>query len=254
MKKQKINTGMLFERHEEKFLVPPDKYHVMMEALSSYMTADQYGLHTINTIYYDTDDYQLIRQSLDKPKFKQKLRLRSYGQPGPDSDVYLELKKKFDSVTYKRRIMMTYEHALDYLNDGIVPIESKESQENIQTFGEIDWFASRQVLGPKVLLSYDRVALYGLEDMEFRMTFDANIRWRDHHLDMGKGDYGNMLLQPGVRLLEIKAMGAYPLWLCRLLSELELYPQSFSKYGTVYTQYIMNHEINQEREVIQIAG
>lgn len=247
MAKAKVNAGMIFERHEKKFLVTPDRFQRLMDALIPFMQPDGYGLHTISTIYYDTEDYSIIRHSLDKPKFKQKLRLRSYGTPGKADTVYLELKKKFDSVTYKRRMAMPLGGARGYLEQGIVPPASKL---NVQTFGEIDWFIHQVSPAPKVLLSYDRVALYGKEDEDFRMTFDANIRWRNHHLDLGLGDYGTPLIQPGVRLLEVKTMGALPLWLCAVLSELEIYPQSFSKYGTVYTEHLMN----EHKEVARIAG
>lgn len=246
MKKVKINTGMLYERQEMKFMVPAEKYTQLLDAISPYMQQDEYGLHTINTIYYDTDDYSIIRHCLDKPKFKQKLRLRSYGTPTAEDAVYLELKKKVGGITYKRRMMMTLQHAQNYMENGIVPIESKS---DIQTFGEIDWFVNQKPLAAKVLISYDRIALLGREDEDFRMTFDAAVRWRDHHLDLGKGDYGTLLLQPGCRLLEIKTLGSLPLWLCNILSELKIYSQSFSKYGTVYNNYL----INADREVSRIA-
>ncbi|MDR2932836.1 MAG: polyphosphate polymerase domain-containing protein [Oscillospiraceae bacterium] len=243
----KIRAGMTFQRHEKKYLVPPNRLSSLLDALDAYMRPDEYGLHTISSLYYDTADFTLIRKSLDKPAFKQKLRLRSYGVPGETDTVYLELKKKLSGVTYKRRMAMPLWRARDYMDHAAIPPESRA---NRQTFGEIDWFVKREPLAPKTLLSYDRIALYGKNDRDFRMTLDANIRWRDHNLDLGMGDYGRSLCGPGMRLLEIKTMGALPLWLCDILSELELYPQSFSKYGTVYTEHLMN----MSKEVATIAG
>lgn len=245
MAKAKVNAGMIFERHEKKFMVAPDRFSALMEALEPYMEQDKYGLHTICTIYYDTEDFAMIRHSLDKPKFKQKLRLRSYGVPGETDAVYLELKKKLDGVTYKRRMSLPLWRSRDYLDCGIRPPEGTG-----QSFGEIDWFVKQNRPAAKALICYDRIALFGRDDPELRITFDANIRWRDHSLDLGKGDYGSPLTAPGVRLMEVKTLGALPLWLCNTLSELRIYPGSFSKYGTVYTEHLMNHQ----KEVYKHAG
>lgn len=234
--KANASDGMIFERHEKKFLMHSGTYYELMDRLTPHMEQDAYGLHTINTIYFDTEDYSIIRHSLDKPKFKVKLRLRSYGTPGEGDPVYLELKKKLAGITYKRRVAMPLRQARDYLDRGVIP---PESGQNRQTFGEIDWFIQEKNPSPKVLLCYDRIAMYGREDRDFRMTFDANIRWRSEYLDLGKGDNGSLLLLPGDRLLEVKTLRALPLWLCHILSELEIYPISLSKYGTVYEKYLM---------------
>lgn len=249
MAKTKIRSGMIFERHEKKYIVSAEQYRLLLDELEPYMQYDQYGLHTIMTIYYDTEDYSLIRHSLDKPTFKEKLRLRSYGQPDKNDLIYLELKKKLGGITYKRRMPITLQSANQYLEKGIVP---EENIDDPQTFGEINWFIQQINVGPKVALSYERIALCGRTDADLRMTFDADIRWRDHHLDLSEGDYGSLLTEPDTRLLEIKTLGALPLWLCRLLSALKIYPVSFSKYGTVYSRYLMN-QLKKE-EVVNYAG
>ena len=231
-----IKVQTVFERYEKKFLLGPLQYAELSKALQTYMKADQYGLHTICSIYYDTEDYQCIRHSLDKPVYKEKLRLRSYGVPTADSTVFLELKKKLDGITYKRRMPMTLAEARRYLELGIPP----ENQG--QTFGEIDWFVQRNQPQAKVLLSYDRVALFGREDPRFRITFDAGIRFRSRQLELSKGDYGAPLISPEQRLMEIKTWTAIPCWLTSLLSELGAYPTSFSKYGTVYRNYLLHEE------------
>jgi len=245
MAKVKVNTGMVFERHEKKFMVTPDKFTALMEALAPYMQQDRYGLHTICTIYYDTEDFATVRHSLDKPNFKQKLRLRSYGTPSETDMVYLELKKKLDGITYKRRVPLPLWRSRDYLDYGIKPPEGTG-----QNFGEIDWFVKQHAPVAKALICYDRVALFSRENSEFRITFDANIRWRDHNLDLSKGDYGSPLILSGIRMMEVKTLGALPLWLCDTLSELRIYPCSFSKYGTVYT----DHLIHSQKEAYQYAG
>lgn len=232
MAKVKVSAGMVFERYEKKYRLPEETYLQLIERLREYMQADQYGKHTICSLYFDAKDYLLIRRSIEKPDYKEKLRLRSYGIPSPDTNVYLELKKKLKGVTYKRRIAMTYLEAQQYLICGEQPPHSS------QIMDEIHWFRRQYRPVPKVLLFYERIALFGKEDSNLRITFDTDIRYRTDDFDLSSGDEGTPLLHPGERLMEIKASGALPLWLCRMLSELKIYPTSFSKYGTVYRKLL----------------
>lgn len=224
----------LFARQEQKYLLTPAQHTQLVRAIAPHMHPDAYGQHTIQSIYCDTDDYALIRQSLDKPAFKQKLRLRSYGTPTEDADVYLELKKKLRGTTYKRRLPMTLAQARAYLLRGIAP-----QTEDTQTLGELDWFIARMRPQPRVLIAYDRIAYVGRADDTLRLTTDASIRWRATRLDLGLGDSGSLLLPAGTRVMEIKTQSALPLWLCEALSDLRIYPQSFSKYGTVYRRHLL---------------
>lgn len=232
MVKVKVSAGMVFERYEKKYRLSEEEYLQLMERLKEYMQADQYGKHTICSLYFDTKDYLLIRRSIEKPDYKEKLRLRSYGVPAPDTSVYLELKKKLRGVTYKRRISMPYVEAQKYLLTGEHPTDSGQILE------EIDYFRRQYQPVPKVLLFYERIALVGKEDPNLRITFDTDIRYRTDDFDLSLGDEGTPLLQSGERLMEIKVSGALPFWLCRMLSELKIYPASFSKYGTVYRKLL----------------
>lgn len=229
-KKIKVSASMVFERHEKKYLLSEEQAALLMERLEPYMKRDQYGLHTICSLYLDTDDFLLAQRSMSKPKYKEKLRMRSYGLPQPDTTVYLELKKKLKGVTYKRRIPMPYSEAERYLFSDEAP------EERSQIMQEIDYFISQYHPSPKIVLFYERIALYGIEDEELRITFDRNIRWRAHDVSLSKGDEGECLLPPDMRLMEIKISESFPLWLSRLLSEMRIYPTSFSKYRTAYTR------------------
>ena len=226
--KIKVRTSMVFERHEKKYLLTEQQYRQLLERSEGHTKHDQYGLHTICSLYLDSEDFILARRSMDKPKYKEKLRMRSYGLPGPDTTVYLELKKKLRGVTYKRRIPMPFAEAERYL------LHDEAPQERSQIMQEIDYFISQYDPRPRILLFYERIALYGVEDEDLRITFDRNIRWRAHDLSLSQGDEGELLLAPDLRLMEIKISDAFPLWLSRLLSELKIYPTSFSKYCTAY--------------------
>ena len=226
-------SNNVFERFEKKYMLTRQTYNLFLEAIEPYMCADSYGQHTIGNIYYDTDTYELIRQSIEKPKYKEKLRLRSYGIPNEESTVYLEIKKKYKGIVYKRRIDLTLAEAEAYLNRGIRP------QKDSQILREIDYFISFYKPKPKVYLAYDRVAYFGREDSSVRITFDHNIRSREYDLSLSKGDRGELLLEDYKYLMEIKVAGAMPMWLSKILADLEIYPASFSKYGSVYKTSIL---------------
>lgn len=223
-----MNENLVFQRIEKKYLLNKDEYRTFLEKSRDWIQADSYGKHTICNIYYDTKNYELIRTSIEKPDYKEKFRLRSYGTPEKNSNVFLELKKKVEGIVYKRRVSLSYEEALKYLRGGIYPCK------DTQILREIDYFIHFYHPEPKLYLAYDRVAYYGKENQELRFTFDTRIRSRNSQLFLDRGDQGELLTDENTYLLEIKVPGAFPVWLARLLSDLSIYPVSFSKYGNIY--------------------
>ncbi len=187
----------------------------------------------------------------EEPFYKEKLRLRSYGVASLDSTVFVELKKKYDAVVYKRRIAMTEEQAMDYLI-------SRKPVMDCQVSREIDYCMSHyEHLTPKVLLSYDRAAFYAMDDHNFRITFDENILWRDSEVNLTSGIFGTPILEPGQSLMEIKTAGAIPLWLVKVLSANRIYKTSFSKYGTAYRMMLADGRhpvITHTAETATISG
>ncbi|SDB11690.1 VTC domain-containing protein [Pseudobutyrivibrio sp. YE44] len=222
----------VFNRYEKKFLLDEKTYLVFKKELDEYMNEDEYGLHTIRNIYYDTPTDELIRTSIEGPKYKEKFRVRCYGKPTYDSMCFLEIKKKYKGLVNKRRVAIPMEEAESYLIDGQMP-----SNPN-QIFKEIDYFFSRYPLEPKRYIAYDRLAMYGKEDPEFRVTFDINIRSRDYNLTLYSDEDNEYLLEPGQRLMEVKISDSMPLWFARLLSKYQIYPTSFSKYGNFYKKQL----------------
>lgn len=226
------NFRSIFQRTEIKFLITNEQKEKLMKLFEEKMTEDKYGKSTICNIYYDTDSYLLIRRSIEKPLYKEKLRLRSYGTPNNDSTVFIELKKKYDSVVYKRRISTSLSEAESYLS-----AENKHS--NTQIGKEINYmFARYEGLSPKVFISYEREAFYSVDDPDLRMTFDTNILWRTTDLSLKNGVYGTSLLPNDRVLLEVKSAKNLPLWLTSFLSENRIFKTSFSKYGNVYVAKI----------------
>ena len=218
----------VFERTEKKYILTLEQRRLLLEKIASYIKPDEYGESTVCSLYFDTPDSRLIRSSMEKPIYKEKLRLRSYSTPKRDSNVFLELKKKYNGVVYKRRQTMSYQLAQRYLTEGELPVDS-------QVMREIDWsMRYYKDIAPKVFIAYDRSAFYCKTDRELRITFDRNVRFRTDHLDLAKGHYGERILDPQLCIMEIKALSAMPLWLTEVLTELQLFPGTFSKYGTAY--------------------
>jgi hypothetical protein len=212
------------------------------------MELDEYSrngdMYTICNIYYDTADNEIIRKSIEKPPYKEKLRLRSYGVVGPKDKVYLEIKKKYNGCVNKRRTSITLEAAYQYLETKQKPV-AKNSM-NKQILDEIDFMVQRyQTLQPALFLSYERNAMFGIEDKEFRITFDNNILTRRYDLGLDYGIYGDLLLPKGQWIMEVKINNAAPLWFAELLSKYKLYPTSYSKYGTEYSKTILNNRDTQ---------
>lgn len=224
-----------FKRWEKKYILDSVQYKYLIRRLEEYTVPDKYGKSAICSIYFDTPDKRLIRASLEKPVYKEKLRLRSYGVPNRNTDVFLEIKKKFKGIVYKRRECMKYFQAENYLYKGEnKPLES-------QIMNEIDYFKHFYPdLEASMYISYDRTALYSKEDESLRITIDNRILWRDADLQLIKGVYGRPVLKPGEYLMEIKIPLSMPLWLSQILDEAEIFPISFSKYGTAYLQSIDN--------------
>jgi SPX domain protein involved in polyphosphate accumulation len=232
-----MSEQLIFKRYEIKYMITKSQAELIKQAMKEHMIADVHGKSTILSLYFDTPDYRLIRKSLERPIYKEKLRLRSYGLAGEDTQVFVELKKKYESVVYKRRIGMTKKEADDYLLKG-------KQVSDCQIAKEVDYFMDLyEDIRPSVLLSYEREAFYDKDNHEFRVTFDDNILWRDYNLSLDSGIYGSPILDKDKILMEVKAADAFPLWFVQLLSRNRIYQTSFSKYGTAYMA-IYNNRLN----------
>lgn len=222
----------VFQRYEKKYLLNRIQYAALRRAFAGKIEPDNYGQHTICNLYFDTDNYELIRTSLDKPTYKEKLRLRSYGVPDLHSNVYVEIKKKSNGIVYKRREQMPLVESYRYLLGGMQP------EHPSQITREIDYMLARKHPQPKVFIAYDRIALAGVDDPELRVTFDTNLRWRTDRLDLSLGDDGEPILDTDSILMELKIKDAMPMWISRVLSENQIFQASFSKYGTCYQEHL----------------
>ena len=236
---------LTFKRYEIKYQLTEAQYDRLREAMAAYMVPDEWGASTVCNVYYDTPSKLLIRRSLEKPVYKEKVRIRSYGALKPGAPVFLELKKKSEGVVYKRRATMDMERAARFLRG--------EGDPQTQIERELD-FAVRRYGGlvPSVYLAYDREAFYARDDHEFRMTFDRRVRYRTSDMDLSMSDAGTQILPDGKVILEVKCAGAMPLWLVRFLSAEKLYKTRFSKYGTAYQQMLAAELKQRERQLFVV--
>jgi len=222
----------VFERVELKYIISREQKNMLLGEMEGYMSADSYGRSVIRNIYYDTDSYLLIRRSVEKPVYKEKLRIRSYSRVSPEDTVFVELKKKYNGIVYKRRLSMPARAATEWLGG-----DRRESDTQIER--EIDYFCSYyKTLRPRVFLSYEREAYYSRDGSDLRVTFDESILCRTQDLSLESEVGGRPLLDENKVLMEIKCSGGIPLWLCGILSRERIYKTSFSKYGEAYKKYI----------------
>ena len=232
-----------FARKEIKFLLNMEQYNGIMEVIDEYMNPDKYCIdgkeYGVYNIYYDTNDDFLIRESLSKPYYKEKIRLRSYYSPAkPDDIVFLEIKKKIGGVVAKRRVTMTLAEADEYLKTRKKPETSKYITQ--QVFTELDVFLDNYYVKPKQYISYQRRAFFGKDNKDFRLTFDRLITERRDNLTLSEPSYGSQIIGTDQRLMEVKISDSVPEWLINKLSELQIYKTSFSKYGKAYQTFIYN--------------
>ncbi len=225
-----MDPTCIFKRIEKKYLLSESQYEALFRRIGTHLRPDEYGRSTVLSLYLDTPNHRIIRNSIEAVDYKEKLRLRSYGTASTDSTVFLELKKKYGGVVYKRRVAMSLAEAERYLRDGTRPFES-------QIMSEIDW-AMRLYgrPGPAMMIACEREAWFDEEHPDLRLTFDRNIRCRENDLHLNRGSAGIGLLPNRTVLLEIKTAGAMPLWLADTLDAEGILPGSFSKYGTAYTR------------------
>ena len=238
-----METSFIFKRVEKKYLLSEEQCAALFDRVGSHLRPDAFGRSTVLSLYLDTPDRRIIRQSIEATDYKEKLRLRSYGTAAPDTTVFLELKKKYKGVVYKRRAPMTLAEAERYLRLGIRPCDS-------QIMAELDW-AMRRWDRPQgaMLIACEREAWFDAEQSELRLTFDRNIRCRENEPRLDRGTAGLALLPPGTVLLEIKTAGAMPLWLAEALDAEGIFPGSFSKYGAAYL-----HTLEKKAGAAMIGG
>lgn len=217
----------IFKRVEQKYVLTEQEYKLLFKKINKHLKKDKYFKSTICNIYFDTINNDLIINSLEKPIFKEKIRLRSYQVPSINDDVFLEIKEKYKGIVGKRRIKIKLKDFYTYL-------ETNNYDKDNQIMNEINYYFKYYDLKPAIYIAYDRLSYCGVDDNSLRITIDSNLRSRNSDLNLELGDAGKYYFKDKNYIMEIKTLGSMPLWLVRSLSELKIYPTSFSKYGSIY--------------------
>lgn len=217
----------IFKRVEEKYLLTLEQWKLLFKRINKNIERDKFYKSTICNIYFDTEDNDLIINSLEKPLYKEKVRLRSYSVPSLDDNVFLEIKSKYKGIISKRRIKLTLNDFYQYLYADNPPCDA-------QIMKELDYLFKYYKLIPSYFIAYDRKSYRGCIEKDLRITLDSNLRSRKEDLKLELGDAGKKFFDSDKYIMEIKTLGSMPLWLVRNLSELKIYPISFSKYGSIY--------------------
>lgn len=219
----------VFKRVEEKYLLTEQQKITLLNKIHSYLQKDKYYKSIICNIYFDSINNDLIIKSLDKPIFKEKIRLRSYGVPSLNDNVFLEIKRKYREIVGKRRVKLT-------LNDFYEFLKNDHYDKDNQIMQELNYCFKYYKLRPAIYIAYDRESYKAIDNEYLRITLDCNLRSRTDDLKLELGDAGKKYFKDNYYIMEIKTLGSMPLWLVNSLSELKIYPTSFSKYGKIYTQ------------------
>ena len=228
----------VFKRKEVKYLLTEAQLAALRPALKTHMEPDAFAHSSISNLYYDTPDFRMLRRSQEKPAYKEKLRLRGYGLPDEETQVFPEIKKKTEGIVYKRRVRMPYGDAIRYLS-------RRRPGGDGQIFQELNWMLlAYGSLAPRIFLSYERDSWRGREEPSLRLTLDREILWRAEALDLRRGAWGEPLLGPDQVLMEVKITNAAPLWLAEALSENGIFPISFSKCGRAF-ETLRKNRINE---------
>ena len=236
----------VFRRKETKYLLTPETYKQLLWLVEPYLAKDQYFKNTNCNLYFDDEHNSIAVQTLEKPLYKEKIRLRSYGVPTMDDTVFLEIKKKYNGIGGKRRVPIKLKDFYSWLNS---PKTALLSSENPQISAELKYLFDSYNLRPTLYLAYDRTSYVDRNDPHFRVTFDRDVRSRTSDLNLESGDQGESFFSDGEIIMEAKAENAYPLWFVRALSKLKIYPTSFSKYGRTMKRLDESHKIIYERNI-----
>lgn len=217
----------IFKRVEQKYLLTKEQYTKLFEMIKDNIEKNKYFEATMCNLYFDTDNNDLIINSIEKPPYKHKIRLRSYGVPTLEDDVFLEVKSKYKSIVGKRRIKLKLKDFYEFYENNVYDKKSQIMKELAYLFNLYD-------LKPSYFIYYDRKSYMGKEDENLRITVDSNLRSRKTDLSLELGDWGKLYFTEESYIMEIKTLDSMPLWLTRSLSNLKIYPVSFSKYGSIY--------------------
>ncbi|PAV30485.1 VTC domain-containing protein [Virgibacillus profundi] len=224
----------IFRRREQKYLITKEQYQELIMQIAPYMRSDKFGIdgrYTVSTLYFESSDHKIYFETKNKLKYRQKLRLRVYNDTDLNSTAFFEVKQKHKKVVNKRRMLIPLHEAYRYLDEKEDSLDYYETS-NPQVLKEIDYFRKLYQLDPEMVVSYDRHALHCTDDPDLRITFDLNLRCRKDNLLLEHGPHGVNFIDDDLVVLEVKVNDSVPLWLTRILQNINCEQRSASKFCT----------------------
>ncbi|MGT2896598.1 polyphosphate polymerase domain-containing protein [Streptococcus entericus] len=223
-----------FKRVETKYLVSLAQLPHLLSDLGEYMEADDFAQSTITSLYFDTEHFDMVQDSLAKKYGKEKLRLRTYDRNGDlEAPAFLEIKQKIDGVGYKYRIKTSPKQA------GLLAAGDMENHtEDKRLLAQLETLQQRYgTIKPRMLISYKRLSFKGKDNPSIRVTLDTSITYALVNDLVLTSSMALPLLPEQQLIMEIKVSDQLPAWLENILNQYNLDKVSFSKYGQAYTLY-----------------
>jgi len=224
-----------FNRFELKYLLTSEQAAHFENKIQGYLHPDTYGRggkYRLSSLYYDSSKYHFYWEKIEGIKFRRKLRIRHYESSEPLTDqtkVFVEIKQRLDRVTQKRRLRLAYQDALELCSGKSIPEILLPEERSIAE--EIHEMVLRYNLEPTSVVSYFRKAYLGTDyDEGLRVTFDTDLHYRTHDLDLRSKAKGESLLALHHVIMEIKVNERVPYWLTEFVGESNLKLIRVSKY------------------------
>ena len=218
-----------FNRYEIKYLVDVTALGPLSDELAVQLAPA--GEYSVWSLYYDTPQLRFYWEKVEGLRFRRKLRLRHYGEPGtlgPDGDVFVEIKQRVNRVTQKRRVRMPYT-AARRLCDGRAMVDHEPAERPF--LDEVLGLAAGLDLRPVTITGYRRQAFVGRDAQTgLRLTIDQRVRGRDRDLDLALAAENRFIVPAARAIVEVKANERVPYWFTDLAARCGLQVARISKY------------------------
>ena len=238
VRREGVNNApsVIWRRYEIKYLIDESQATGIRQFIQSYVRPDKHAVnrpnyaYPITTLYLDSKNLQLFRESFEGHKNRFKLRIRSY----TDDQSYprfVEIKRRASVIIIKSRTKVPHA-SIASIVQGSVNGEADGNGEEAKSLRQFMLYSQWLKAGPVLRTRYMRQAFQSTADDRVRITFDRNLCYAvTPTADVGLNGKGWHALLPNKVVLEIKFTGHYPTWLSGLARHFNLQQMSVSKYA-----------------------
>jgi len=240
--KRTADDRMLACRFELKYLITEAQAAAIERYIRPFLPPDRYsklqrgGMYPIVSLYLDSPDLQLCRETLYGVKNRFKLRIRSYTDE-PEYPRFFEIKRRINRVIMKSRARVTDRDVPLLLQGRSLPPQGYSTDE--AALNQFQLYVASIHARPMVLIRYMRQAFENSSENRVRVTFDRQLCYkvtREPKVRLGGSGWQHNSVTRGNVILEIKFTGRYPAWLARMVAHFDLNARSISKFATSIEQ------------------